>query len=125
PAYHLYICGTRASGLDTAALTPLPSQVMKDLLSGGKGADEPALSLFDDFDQDLANQRIRDLEVRASGALEEAQKSELQLAQALAERDHLRTKLVEGAPAPPAQADPAELASIRELLESAQQELIR
>jgi hypothetical protein len=34
PACQLYICGTRRSGLDTAALTPLPSRVMKATLGG-------------------------------------------------------------------------------------------
>ncbi len=114
-AYHLYICGTRGSGLDTASLTPLPSQVMKDLLSGDQGGPaEASLSLFDDFDQDLANQRIRDLELRTEAALEESRRSELHLAQALAERDHLRARMKEAPAAPPpAEAQP-ELAALKE-----------
>ncbi|HVE83697.1 MAG TPA: methyltransferase domain-containing protein, partial [Myxococcales bacterium] len=128
PAYYLYICGTRPAGLDTAALTPLPSQVMKDLLSGGKAsADaEPTISLFDDFDQELANQRIRELEGRTAAALEESRRSELQLAQALAERDHLRTKLQSAgeAPAPAAAAAPGEeLEQLRAALASRDQEV--
>ncbi|MGQ0508553.1 MAG: hypothetical protein ACT4TC_24915 [Myxococcaceae bacterium] len=102
PAYHLFLCGFRPAELTTIALTPLSSTLMREILRGLPAplpappatpkANDP-FGLANELESDLDTVRMQELESRTQAAIEAAEKAELTAAMALAERDHLASKL--------------------------------
>ncbi|MHB8878704.1 MAG: methyltransferase domain-containing protein, partial [Myxococcaceae bacterium] len=98
PAYHLFICGSQPSGLNAVSLTPLSAAVIRELVgrpeaTGAAHQGKDLLGLDEELESEQQSERVRELEARCQTALEQAQLAELTTAQALAERDHLKSKL--------------------------------
>ncbi|MGI5865750.1 MAG: methyltransferase domain-containing protein, partial [Myxococcales bacterium] len=97
PAFHLFVCGLRPSGLSTTTLAALPSRLLRDLQNRPAKADAERAAdlrgLGEELEVELDSQRFADLEERAQSALQTAERAERALADAYAERDELRSRL--------------------------------
>ena len=93
PAYDLVVAGPAPAGLDSVSLTPLAASLVRELLerSGRPGSAADPLGLAGELEGVFVNDRLRELESRTQAALEEAERVQLQAAQAMAERDQVRT----------------------------------
>ncbi|HCF59483.1 MAG TPA: methyltransferase type 11, partial [Myxococcales bacterium] len=97
PAFHLFVCGLRPSGLSTTTLAALPSRLLRDLQKGPARTEAERAAclrgLGEQLEVELDSQRFAELEERAQSALQTAERAELTLAGAYAERDELRSRI--------------------------------
>ncbi|MBK7862949.1 MAG: hypothetical protein IPJ65_30930 [Archangiaceae bacterium] len=110
PAYRLYVCGIEPLPVSAASLTPLAPQVLDELNGRLQSALADPLGLASELNSEVDQVRVEELERRTQQAIEEAERAELLAAQALAERDGLKAKIVRGGIADEARAEAARLA---------------